>query len=349
MDSTNYNTQSRKHKHLNYEERMTIQIRLKDGFTPYRIAKELKRPINTVLNEIRRGTVDQIVNKKLVKTYLADAGQTIYEKNRKNSCPAFKLLRCKDFIDFVTDKVKKSNWSLDACVGRAIAESKFKHSEMVCTKTLYNYVALGLLPIKAIDLPLVLRRNPKNEKVRKHKKHLGRSIEERPEHIELRDVFGHWEIDTVLGHKTKNDNVILTLVERQTRYSIFLKISDKTSDAVASAISELEYYYGSGFDKVFKTITSDNGLEFSELHTLESKSETNIYFAHPYASHERGTNERHNGMLRRFIPKGKAISDYSCEDIAYIENWCNTLPRKILGYKTPEELFEEQLDIIYAT
>lgn len=74
----------------------------------------------------------------------------------------------------------------------------------------------------------------------------------------------------------------------------------------------------------------------------------NVYFTHPYSSYEKGTNEKHNGLIRRFIPKGRRISDYDLNDIAFIEEWMNTLPRKILGYKTPEELFEKQLDEIYA-
>ncbi|WP_286673886.1 MULTISPECIES: IS30 family transposase [unclassified Clostridium] len=98
------------------------------------------------------------------------------------------------------------------------------------------------------------------------------------------------------------------------------------------------------FSKVFKTITSDNGSEFADLSTLEADTDTNVYFTHPYSSFEQGTNERHNGLIRRFIPKGK----YSLDDIAFIEEWMNTLPRKILNYKTPEELFEMHLDEIYA-
>jgi IS30 family transposase len=105
---------------------------------------------------------------------------------------------------------------------------------------------------------------------------------------------------------------------------------------------------GHDFIRVFKTITSDNGLEFSELSKLEETGETKVYFAHPYTSCERGTNERHNGLLRRFIPKSKRIDGYSFDEIAFVSNWCNTLPRKILGYKTPEELFEIQLDQIYS-
>ncbi len=102
------------------------------------------------------------------------------------------------------------------------------------------------------------------------------------------------------------------------------------------------------FSKVFKTITSDNGSEFADLSILEADTDTNVYFTHPYSSFEQGTNERHNDLIRRFIPKGKRISDYSLDDIAFIEEWMNTLPRKILNYKTPEELFEIHLDEIYA-
>lgn len=74
-----------------------------------------------------------------------------------------------------------------------------------------------------------------------------------------------------------------------------------------------------------------------------------MYFTHPYSSFKKGTNERHNGLIRRFIPKGKRIADYSPDDIACIEEWMNTLPRRILNYKTPEELFEIQLDEVYSS
>ena len=120
------------------------------------------------------------------------------------------------------------------------------------------------------DLPLKIRRNTKSSKVKKHKKNLGKSIEERSDSIDFHKKFGHWEIDTVIGQKSGNDCVLLTIVER------------------------------------------------------------------------------HNGLIRRFIPKGKRMSNYNPDDIAFIEDRMNTLPRRILNYKTPEELFELQLDIIYA-
>ena len=191
-------------------------------------------------------------------------------------------------------------------------------------------------------------RNTKNEKVRTNNKKLGRSIDERPKEIDLREEFGHWEIDTVIGEKNSNDNALLTIVERKTRYSIVRKIKFKTSEAVIEEIKAIADFYGKEFNKVFKTITGDNGSEFADLSIIESYK-SDAFFTNPYSSCEKGTNERYNGLIRRFIPKGKSISDYNLDDIAFIEKWMNTLPRKILGYKTLEELFEKQLDQIYAT
>ena len=184
--------------------------------------------------------------------------------------------------------------------------------------------------------------------MKKHKKILGKSISERPTHINNRQEFGHWEVDTVVGEKTNSDSVLLTIVERLTRNAIVLMIPSKTAEKVTEAFNYLKDVYGTQFSKVFKSITGDNGSEFADLSTLENHTETKVYYTHPYSSFEKGTNERHNGLIRRFIPKGKRISDYSVDNIGFIEEWMNTLPRKILDYRTPEELFEKYLDEIYA-
>jgi len=133
------------------------------------------------------------------------------------------------------------------------------------------------------------------------------------------------------------------LTERVTRQEHILKISQKTVEAVNQAIRKLKTWYGDLFSMVFKTITSDNGSEFSELVNAVDSDHVKIYYTHPYTSSERGTNERHNGLIRRFIPKGKSIDDIDETLIKYVENWCNTLPRKILGYKTPNDLFQKEL------
>lgn len=347
MNYPNHNTESRKNKHLNAKERLTIELRLKDGYSAYKIAKELNRSINTILNEIRRGTTTQIKQGKHIKMYLSDTGANIYNRNRENSCRTFKRLECSEFINYAVDKIKNHSWSPDACVGYALATGKFQRSQMVCTKTLYNYIDLGLLEVINADLPMKLRRNTKPSRVKEHKKKLGRSITERPSDIDNRKEFGHWEIDTVVGQKSNNDCVLLTILERKTRNAIIQKIESKTAEAVTGALNRIRNIYGKQFSEVFKSITGDNGSEFADLSTLESETGTKVYFTHPYCSFEKGTNERHNGLIRRFIPKGKRISDYSQDDIVFIEEWMNTLPRKILNYKTPEELFEIHLDEIY--
>ena len=98
---------------------------------------------------------------------------------------------------------------------------------------------------------------------------------------------------------------------------------------------------------MFQTITADNGSEFADL-SLSEYGKTKIYFAHPHSSFGRGTVECHNRMFRRFIPKGKSIEDYPADDICFFADSINGLTAKILGYKTPEELFEQELDLIYA-
>ena len=236
---------------------------------------------------------------------------------------------------------------MDSCVGYALKSGLFKREQIVCTKTLYNYVNLGLLPIKNIDLPEKLRRKSQLKHIRENKRKLGRSIEERPESIDLRDEFGHWEIDTVIGLKTEKEPVVLTLVERMTRMCFWIKAGNHTAESINKALAKVLMQFGKQYKNVFKTITGDNGSEFADLSDFETEH-TKVYFTHPYTSCEKGTNECHNKMLRRFIPKGKNISDYSADDICFFADSINGLPRKILGYSTPEELFEAELDRIYA-
>ena len=113
------------------------------------------------------------------------------------------------------------------------------------------------------------------------------------------------------------------------------------------AFDKLREFYGSKWNRIFKSITTDNGSEFADLSNLEQVSKTLVYYAHPYTSCDKGSVERHNGLIRRYIPKGDRMDKYSVEDIAKIEVWCNSLPRKILNYKTPEEYFDTELDRIY--
>lgn len=154
-------TEHRKGKHLSFEERVVIQTRLKDGWSPNRIAREIGCAPNTVRNEIKRGTVS--LYRDNVFRYKASAGQTAYEKNRAACCHHYDFLEKSPFISYVEEHFFENEWSLDVCVHRALKDGSFTREQIVCTKTLYNYADLGLLRIKNIDLPEKLRRSPKKD------------------------------------------------------------------------------------------------------------------------------------------------------------------------------------------
>ena len=207
---------------------------------------------------------------------------------------------------------------------------------------------MGLLIIKNIDLPQKTSRNTKTHKNKENKRILGCSIEERPEEVDAREDFGHWETDLVIGQKPGKDEVLLTLLERKTRDISITRLPDKSADSMLAAFQKMQFEQGDYFNKVFRTITTDNGPKFARLAELEMGTNTKVYFTHPYTSCERESIENHNGLIRRFIPKGKRISDYSDDDILAVELWANSLPRKVLDYKTPDETFEAEMDKIYA-
>lgn len=349
MNQEQHTTKHEKGKHLTFLERAIIQVRLMDKWSPYRIAKEIGCSPNTVRNEIRRGTPDLYWGTK--GKYDARIAQSVYEGHRMNShrTPSFHKVR--RFLKTVELRFRENHWSFDACVGYSKMNREFSRAEMVCTKTLYNYQERGIIGIKSIDLPQKLRRKPRKEasKPRRNKKHLGRSIEERPDCVASRERFGDWELDLVIGSSTGHDQALMTLLERKTRYFRIIRLPDKTSGSVMKAFANLQEEYKGIFSEVFKTITTDNGSEFSSLSELEKAAETLVYFAHPYSSYEKGSDERHNGLIRRFFPKGKRVDSLSDDDISMIETWCNTLPRKILRYATPRKLFRQVLAAMKST
>ena len=330
-------TKIRTFKHLSVYERGQIAALLKEGKSQRYIAKKLGRSPSTISREIKRGTtVQRRSDLSTYEEYFPETGQAVYEKNRMNCGTKCKLAQVEEFLKFAEDKILNEKWSPDAVVGSCKRNPKWQNNAIVCTKTLYNYIDQRLLRVRNIDLNLKPRLKPKRKSIR------GTSIEQRPKEVLERQTFGHWEIDTIVGKRT-NDSVILTLTERKTRHELLFLLEAKDSKAVNKALLGLKNQYGEQVSKIFRTITADNGSEFSELAETLQKLGIKVYFSHPYSSWERGTNERHNGLIRRFVPKGKAIKDLSAKTIERIQNWLNKLPRKILGYKTPEECFYEEL------
>lgn len=348
MDYNDHTTNNLKGKHLTYGERVKIEIWLEEGHNPSWIAKKLGRAKGTIYAAVKNGMTEQIRQGKKEMVYFADRSQAVYEENRKNSVKPFKLLESWEFVQTVCKIMKEKNWSVDAAVGSLKKNGKFADKSTVCTKTMYNYIDQNMVSITNLDLPQKLTRNTKQKRVRENKKRLGKSIELRPKSVESREFFGDWEIDTIRGPRGEKGSVILSMAERKTREVILNKLPDGSADSVFQALKDLLKEYGDKFSEVFRTITADNGSEFARLHEIEELNATQVYFTHPFSSYERGTNERHNGLIRRFIPKGRSIDEFSDEQIKWIEDWCNTLPRKLLNYSSPEELFEAELDEIYA-
>lgn len=189
MDTKENIINTKKNKHLTLQERCFIEIRLKKGRSTYKISKSINRSINTVLNKIKRGSVKQIKNREEITRYFGDVGERFYTQNRENCKGNYKLLKCSEFIVYVTNKVLKDTWSLDACAGEAIASTHFNRKEMVYTKTLYNYINLGFIKIKNSDLPMKLRINKGKNIVRVNIRKFGISIEERDKKIETSEEF----------------------------------------------------------------------------------------------------------------------------------------------------------------
>ncbi len=159
-----------------------------------------------------------------------------------------------------------------------------------------------------------------------------RSIEERPAIVEERIRFGDWEGDLILGEN--HQGVVLTLTERKSRFTLLRSLPSKHAGPVTQAIIELLQWV-----EHLKSITFDNGKEFAGHQEVSLSLNTDCYFAHPYASWERGTNENTNGLIRQYLPKSRNLKNVSFEEEIMIMDQLNLPPRKCLDFMTPFEVF----------
>lgn len=344
MSQAKYTTQGRQYCHIQESERECIERMKNAGASLNEIAKVLRRHRSTIGRELARNSVEQresvhsnsksihVPLYREIKRYFSDSAQRLYRTRRLHIGAKCKLAECMDFVRYLEQKVLGAEkWSIDATVGYAKRHQLFR--VIPCTKTGYNWIDASLLNIRNIDLLLKVRRKPR-KKAKERKRALGRSIEERPVHINQRQEFAHWEGDGIQG-KGRN-GYLLTLTERSIGYGIVWDAKDKAADKVVKLLDELQKYYGDLFSQVFKSITFDNGLEFSSVSEIERNNRVQAYYAHPYSSYERGTNENWNGIVRRYIPKGKELSDLEPELLGRVNRYINQLPRKRFGYRTPE-------------
>ena len=341
---------SRKGKHLNKNERIFIEQALRAGRRVKEIAQELQRHRRTIEKEIVRGMTDRI-NSDLTTTrcYNADRGQDVHNLNATAKGPKVKLKTNSPALLFIQYHILKRKYSPE--VVAALMKRK-KVENGVCAKTIYTYIDRGEIPNVSNDTLLEKRKRGRKHKslTRNRKRGVppGRGIDDRPADINSRTFFGDWEIDLVVGGRGKSKTVLLTLCERKSRYAFIRKLKDASQSSVIRALNGIERELGyKRFKTQFNSITADNGSEFLDYQNMEcsifkTAPRTHIFYAHPYSSWERGSNENLNRIIRRFIPKGSDISKFTQKKIQEIQEWINRYPRKIFNFKTAEEMFIQE-------
>ncbi len=349
MEQDHSTTNIKKYRHLSERQRYKIEALLERKIAIKQIALVLGYDRSTLHREIKRGTISRRQSDWTEKkTYRANVGQANYLKQCPNRERSLKIGKDRRLEEHIRVKITQDRFSPDAIIGE-IKTKGLKFEGMICTKTLYNYIDAGIF--SGISSKNLWEKSKQKKRLYKTvvrvttRNRRAQSIEERPEGVNNRSEYGNWEGDTVKGCRGSK-SALLTLTERKTRQEIIVKISQATHQAVQSALDKLEIKLGSAFKVKFKSITFDNGSEFLNWESLqasilkEGDKRTTIYFAHSYSSWERGTNENHNRMIRRFVYKGLNIDGFSEEEVKKVENWMNNYPRRILGYNTPNQATE---------
>lgn len=323
----------RKRAKIRSAERDKIAILLATKVSTREISRVLDRSVSSISEEIQRNSVDGI--------YTAIAAQELSEK-RNVSSRQTNPLKSRKIYAYVCEKLR-CGWSPEQIAGRLQKENGGK--SVIVHETIYQYIYSDEGKAKKLSEYLV-RHHPRRRKW--HSRHLYQkgiqnrvSIRLRPKEVEKRKTFGHWEIDVVEGKAHQMG--IQTFLERKTRYyqghilpNIDSEYGVKTQYAVFLRFPK----------DARKTVTMDNGKENYNHHKLKDWLDIQTYFCDPYCSWQKGSNENHNGVLRRYIPKKASLTDLTQEDLDAIIQEINERPRKCLNYETPLEAFTRELNKI---
>ena len=338
-------------KHLSQNDRIKMETMLNSGHKVVEVAEYLHVHRSTIYREIKRGEYTHRNSDYTEETrYSSDLGQKNHDWNAQGKGRNIKIGNDRPLAEYIEGKIIEDKYSPEAALAAA-AESGIEFTTSISVRTLYRYIDKGIfLKLTNKDLPVKGKRKKHNKRVKVQKRaSAGESIENRPDEVKDREIFGHWEMDTVKGKQGVTKSCMLVLTERKTRDEIIVKLPDQKAASVVEAIDRLERKWGNMFTKVFRSITVDNGVEFSDYEGLErsvlheGKKRTFAFYCHPYSSWERGSNENNNRLIRRHIPKGEDFDEKQDRDIEYIENWINNYPRGIFGFKTSAQLFEEEI------
>lgn len=338
-------------KHLSQNDRIKMETLLNKGHSQKEVADYLHVHRSTIYREYDRGKyIHRNSDYTEEERYSSDLGQKAHDWNAQGKGRNIKIGNDRPLAEYIEGKIIEDKYSPEAALAAA-AESGIEFTTSISVRTLYRYIDKGIfLKLTNKDLPVKGKRKKHNKRVKVQKRaSAGESIENRPDEVKDREIFGHWEMDTVKGKQGVTKSCMLVLTERKTRDEIIVKLPDQKAASVVEAIDRLEREWGDMFTKVFRSITVDNGVEFSDYEGLErsvlheGEKRTFAFYCHPYSSWERGSNENNNRLIRRHIPKGEDFDEKQDRDIEYIENWINNYPRGIFGFKTSAQLFEEEI------
>lgn len=345
----------RKGQHLQWNQRLIIERMRLQGATTRQIAAVIGCSHVSISRELKRGRYIH-TNSDLTteERYSPEKAERRYRANLAAKGPNVKIGNDFSYANILEKFIVKKHYSPAAALA-AIRHSKHVFLTAICPRTLYNYIANGVLACEKTDLPLKGKQKRRNRSAKdeiQKRASCGTSIEYRPLEVDYRLTFGHWEMDTV--YTSKKDRLkptLLVLTERYSRQEIIIRMRDRTSGSVVRALNALERSMGAEkFSKVFQTITVDNGSEFANFEGMEMsalrkrKARTKVYYCHAHRSYERGSNENANKLIRRHFPKGTNFSQVSAKQIAEVEAWINNYPRRILGWQTSNMVFRPWFD-----
>ena len=315
------------YKQLTYEERVTLSALRLQGLSVRAIATILGRHHSTLYREFARNRC-HVTDGAYRPSKAQRRTRARRSRSRRNTHYSFD-----DFL--IVRKFLRQRWSPEQIVGHIRRYKLMKRS--MSHETIYRYIWRD--KANGGKLWTYLRQSAKQRRKRykaydsrgrlANKRH----ISERPRSVESRKYKGHWEIDTV--HGRGSSDCIVTLLERKTGFVMIGKLKDKSTHSLNKKTIRLI----SRNPTLFKTITSDNGTEFHQYRKIEDRCNTKFYFATPYHSWERGSNENVNGLIRQYLPKTESMKNLSQQQCDQIADWLNRRPRKRLNYKTPEEVY----------
>lgn len=316
--------------HLSVNERYVISHLHMAGFSSRAIGRCLHRHHSTIDREIKR-----VITACPHTPYWYHIAQKLAQR-RQNTARHFRKLSNNTLVRYVVARLTKQ-WSPEEIVGRLLLDYPEDTRMRISHETIYRWVYLA-----AEGGNQLFRNLRRGHKKRHRQKRYGqgqrfmhrKTIADRPVIVDERARLGDWEGDTVEGKK--RSGLIVTLVERTSRYLLAAKIKNKESSALAQQAIRLFSRMPHGCRK---TLTVDNGTEFSAFQQIEDKSSLAVYFAHPYSPWQRGTNENTNGLLRQYFPKGSDFEEVNADCLAEAVKRLNNRPRKCLNYQTPHEVF----------